>query len=371
MKKFKKGFTLIELLAVIIILAIVALIAVPVILDVVEDAKESTGYSEAEIILSGINNYCAAAQMKAQLNNDESLNICADGVTTDEVSKMVNLGDAKVTRVVYTNKVIELVIEINGYTYILQSNGTFSYYEGTTEEVLLAVDSSYVNYGGNYLDSLNDVINTDDGYLVVGNSNSKTINNLTNKGTDINYDGIIVKYDSKGNIIWENNFGGSGHDYFNQVTEYDDYYLVLGKGSSNDGDFADFEIPNKYSVFIAKYDKKNGNLMDKKVILSGSTAEYQLSDIIKANDNYYLHVAGSKILDNNSGVLGHVIKYDLEFNTIWIKSYNDRYGSANLAMSLTNNNTLLFSPYFIHIDLLSFYLLFFSVPGLHLRYNCV
>jgi len=73
MKKFKeKGFMLIELLAVIIILAIVALIAVPIILDVVEDAKKSAGLSETELILSGINNYCASASMKAELNNDES-----------------------------------------------------------------------------------------------------------------------------------------------------------------------------------------------------------------------------------------------------------------------------------------------------------
>ena len=36
----KKGFTLIELLAVIIILAVIALIATPVVLDVVDTAKE-------------------------------------------------------------------------------------------------------------------------------------------------------------------------------------------------------------------------------------------------------------------------------------------------------------------------------------------
>ena len=36
----KKGFTLIELLAVIIILASIALISVPLILNVIEDAKK-------------------------------------------------------------------------------------------------------------------------------------------------------------------------------------------------------------------------------------------------------------------------------------------------------------------------------------------
>jgi len=125
--KRKLGFTLIELLVVIIILAIVALIAVPIILDVVEDAKKSAGLSETELILSGINNYCAAASMKAQLNNDESLDICVDGVAIDEVSKMVNLGNAKVTKVTYTNgKVTELIVESNGYEYELQPDNTFT-----------------------------------------------------------------------------------------------------------------------------------------------------------------------------------------------------------------------------------------------------
>ena len=57
----KKGFTLTELLAVIIILAIIALIATPIILNVIDDARKSAGKSEASMILSGINNYCATS----------------------------------------------------------------------------------------------------------------------------------------------------------------------------------------------------------------------------------------------------------------------------------------------------------------------
>ena len=58
------------MLAVIIILAIVALIATPIILDVVEDAKKSAGLSEANMIYSGINNYCATEDVKYQLDNN-------------------------------------------------------------------------------------------------------------------------------------------------------------------------------------------------------------------------------------------------------------------------------------------------------------
>ena len=120
----KKGFTLIELLAVIIILAIIALIATPIILNVVEDARISAGKSEAQMIYSGINNYCASSMMEEQLNG--KVDICADGVTTEEVSQMVNLGNAIVNKVTYSNgKVTELEVESNNHTFKLCGDGTF------------------------------------------------------------------------------------------------------------------------------------------------------------------------------------------------------------------------------------------------------
>ena len=125
--RMKKGFTLIELLAVIIILAIIALIATPIILNVIEDARKSTGKSEASMILSGINNYCATSAMKNQL--DGSIDICndTDGVTIDDVSKMVSLGNAEVLEVEYQNgKVTKLKIKSNNYEFELQPDGSFT-----------------------------------------------------------------------------------------------------------------------------------------------------------------------------------------------------------------------------------------------------
>ena len=99
MKQIKKNaFTLIELLAVIIILAIVALIATPIILDVVDDARKSAGLSEANMILGGINNYCATEEIKAQMNSEYEI-ICKSGLTAEDVKQMVNLGNAKILEI--------------------------------------------------------------------------------------------------------------------------------------------------------------------------------------------------------------------------------------------------------------------------------
>ena len=51
----KKGFTLIELLAVIVILAIISLIAVPIVINIINDAKE-------EAIKRNIDNYADAVE---------------------------------------------------------------------------------------------------------------------------------------------------------------------------------------------------------------------------------------------------------------------------------------------------------------------
>ena len=96
----KKGFTLIELLAVIIILAIVALIATPIILDVVEDARKSAAKSEASMILSGIQSYCATEDMKIQMGSMEDTAAKCSGkssIAASDVSAMANLGNASVS----------------------------------------------------------------------------------------------------------------------------------------------------------------------------------------------------------------------------------------------------------------------------------
>ena len=127
MKQFKENaFTLIELLAVIIILAIVALIATPIILNVIGDARISAGRSEANMILGGINNYCASEDMKYQLDNNYE-RICTSDMDINDVEKMVNLGNATINELVYDGKKLTtLVITSNNHKFTLCPSGTFA-----------------------------------------------------------------------------------------------------------------------------------------------------------------------------------------------------------------------------------------------------
>lgn len=153
LKKYK-GFTLIELLAVIIILAIVALITIPIILNVINDARISSGNSEASMILSGINSYCATSAIKEKL--DGTVDICADGVTIEEVSQMVNLGNATVNKVTYSDgKVTNLIVESNNHTFTLCGTENFV----VDDEKCLIENSNIL---------LKDINYKDDNYLFSG-----------------------------------------------------------------------------------------------------------------------------------------------------------------------------------------------------------
>ena len=142
MKNKKFGFTLIELLAVIIILAIVALIATPIILDVIEDTRISAGKSEANMILSGINNYCASEEMKYQLDNSYE-RICTSSMNADDIKEMVNLGNATIDELVYDGeKLTTLVITSNNHKFALCPSGTFAMDDEECDgEVVLSEDS--------------------------------------------------------------------------------------------------------------------------------------------------------------------------------------------------------------------------------------
>ena len=65
----KKGFTLIELLAVIVILAIIALIATPIVLDIIEDSKNSSIRESVNMYKSAAENAIATSAMNDGLED--------------------------------------------------------------------------------------------------------------------------------------------------------------------------------------------------------------------------------------------------------------------------------------------------------------
>ena len=120
----KKGFTLIELLAVIVILAIIALIATPIILNIIDDAKEQSVKSSAQLYVDGLVKQIASKNTINEFN-PTSCTITNGNVTCDGTSLDYTVDGDKPTSgtITFNNGVISgYTIVISGYT--ITKNGS-------------------------------------------------------------------------------------------------------------------------------------------------------------------------------------------------------------------------------------------------------
>jgi antitoxin component YwqK of YwqJK toxin-antitoxin module len=122
------------------------------------------------------------------------------------------------------------------------------------------------NFGGNGTDSYEAVTAVSDGVVAVGSSLPESFGNgdwegVTAKGIE---DAIIVKYDNDGNVVWKKNFGGSGVDRFQGVTAVSGGVVAVGIG--------DLRVPGYADAIIVKYDEKGNVVWEKN--FSGNHNEY-------------------------------------------------------------------------------------------------
>ena len=340
MNKKKKGFTLIELLAIIVILAIIAVITVPIILNVIDNARKGAAKDSAYGLISAAEYYYANYVLE-----DEN-GYLFDGATN--ILPYINVSGEKPDKgKIYMNDKGEVALAVVYGDYCITKYFNTDLYESTDVENCgvnndFKVPSSYVAFGGEYKDTFSEVLKTSDGgFVAIGYSNSENYHGLKSHGTNMNNDAIIVKYDSQGNIMWNKNFGGSSSDSFNRVIEEEDSYTVVGTTLSKDEDLEG--ISEEQAIIVVKYDKNNGNVKYKKALFTNNKVnnQYEIRKIIKHENNYYAIVTGRNI--NSGSSLCYVVKYDLNFNEIWRNQYSDNYLSFTKQMIKTNNNTLLFN----------------------------
>ena len=94
--------------------------------------------------------------------------------------------------------------------------------------------SWYRYYGGTMNDRVNDIVEADDGGLImVGYSESTNFDITNNKGS---YDYWVIKLHKDGALHWKENYGGSGIDQAFGVTKTgNNSYLIVGRSNSTDG----------------------------------------------------------------------------------------------------------------------------------------
>lgn len=192
------------------------------------------------------------------------------------------------------------------------------------------------NYGGTNDDYFSDCIEVEDGYIVVGTSYSKDIEGI---GGDGSGHGIIVKYDKSGNVIWHKSCNGnnSANDGFNSITLTNEgNYVVVGSTMSKS--IGDIVSNGRTDGLIVIYDTE-GNVV--KYWLYGGTRGEGFYDVATCKDGGYV-VVGYVSSENIEGIetFGRVdsliVKYDKNHNIEWQKTFGGSDQDYFKTITITN-----------------------------------
>lgn len=151
------------------------------------------------------------------------------------------------------------------------------------------------NYGGSEIDEAFDAIKTADGnFLVVGNTRSNDKDVSKNNGSS---DIWAIKIDANGNLVWEQNYGGSSFDLANGVEQAQDGgFYIVGNTRSSDIDLTN-NNGNK-DVWILKINN-NGQLLSQKTV--GGSEIDNANSVVELNNGNIIVVGESS--SNNFDII--------------------------------------------------------------------
>ncbi len=174
--------------------------------------------------------------------------------------------------------------------------------------------------GGSDQDDITDIIQTSDGgFIGVGYSHSIDGDVTKNNGA---YDGWIVKLDSKGEIEWQKTYGGDTSDYFRSIIETSDHkYLVGGYSMSKNGDLT-FNHGD-FDTWLIKLNTKGE--IEWQNCFGGSNREI-ISSVIEIPDRGYLLAGTTQSADGDISVFhgstdAWLVQVSPSGNLVWQKTY--------------------------------------------------
>ena len=177
------------------------------------------------------------------------------------------------------------------------------------------------SYGGNDYDEGRSIIESEDGYIIAGLTKSYSENSEYS-------DAWLLKTNMLGNEIWNYTFGFDYYDLFNQIIEIDDGFLMVGHSSEN----KDEAGINKWNGFIVKTDEnglEQRNITIKKDSDVGISSvvkndkDYVLVGYEKVNDIDNLYIL--KIDEYGNIIYSETTNQDYKNAGIWIDKTIDSY----------------------------------------------
>lgn len=217
-----------------------------------------------------------------------------------------------------------------GFSY--SDNFDFTGNHGSTDVVVVKRDLNGNKVwtkclGGTGPDFANNIINTqDNGYLVVGSTNSIDGDVTGNSGTDENV--WVIKLDADGNILWNKTYGGAGIDVGLAVASTTDGYIIASASRSNDGDVSGHHNTGSEDIWMMKINT-SGNIIWQKS-LGGTGQDFSLSIISTTGDG--ILIAGNTnsnnddVTGNHGGQDAWLVKLNAAGDLVWQKTFG---GSAD------------------------------------------
>ncbi|MEM5566955.1 T9SS type A sorting domain-containing protein [Psychroserpens sp. AS72] len=200
------------------------------------------------------------------------------------------------------------------------------------------IDSNWANtiYGGQYNDAAHDVTKTSDGGYVAAGFAKYGI-----PGVGIETDFWIKKFDSNGNVEWDQLLGGTGTDVAQTIYQTSDGgYIVAGTTRSNDGHVTNYH--GKSDIWVVKLDNM-GDLEWQRAL--GGSDDEEATSIFQTLDGNYVISGFTESIDGDisysiaSNLVKDfwVIKLDPNGNIIWDKSLGGSIEEYNYSAQQTND----------------------------------
>lgn len=179
----------------------------------------------------------------------------------------------------------------------------------------------YRYYGGTQNDRVNDIVEANDGGIVmVGYSESSDFDIEGAKGS---YDYWVIKIDENGHLHWKKNFGGSDIDQAYGVVKTDyNSYIIVGQSNSTDGDIS--RPKGNSDVWVIHINDHGHLLWDKS--FGGNQFETGYA-VKKMPNNQFMILGHSRSSDNQIENKGqndiYLLTFDAQPNSgvLWQKTF--------------------------------------------------
>jgi len=117
-------------------------------------------------------------------------------------------------------------------------------------------------FGGMFSDELKSVVITKDGYLIGGNSNSIVSGNKTAENSGMN-DYWVIRLNERGEEQWQKTYGGDGDESLAQMIETENGFLLAGSSNSETSETKKSGSSDGTDFWVIEIDKQSEPLWDK------------------------------------------------------------------------------------------------------------